>query len=542
MSKVAAYLRGHISGEVSTRLDVREAMSTDMGVMKIRPELVVYPRTTNDIRKVARFAWQLAEKGHILPVTVRGGGTDATGAAIGKGVSVVTVAHMNHIFEYDVKQKLLRLQPGATVDAVNQSLALHGTAIMPLYRSKGFGTIGGAVASGVAGPLAGKYGTIDGSVDQLEVVLANGDVMQTGRISKRELNRRKGVQGLEGDIYRGIDGIIEENADLLDTLRANDAVGYNTIADVKQKDGSFDLTPLFIGSQGTLGIISELIVKAEYRSLAMAVAVLVFESGNAARDALDDLCKLSPALVDYFDASLFETATAHGKIYDFYVKAKEKLTPASVVIVGFDDFNERQRQKHLKRIQKQFGERDNVFLQTADHAASEDILSALDIAHYTSLPDKNEMTAPHIFSGFHVPTGRLEDFTAALQELGRKDHTALPMAGHVITNTYTIYPTFDLKKVSDKQKILRLMDDLTKLVYAHGGTMVAEGGEGRLKARSTYAQLDEKLVKLYAEIKKVCDPHGILNPGVKESVEIRQLADQLRDDASVGPIARWGIH
>jgi FAD/FMN-containing dehydrogenase len=517
-------------------------MSTDMGVMKIRPELVVYPRTTNDIRKIVRFSWQLAEKGHILPVTVRGGGTDTTGASIGKGVSVVTLAHMNTIFEYDVKQKLARLQPGATIDALSQSLALHGTAIMPLYGSKGFGTIGGAVASGVAGPLAGKYGTIDDAVDQLEVVLANGDVIQTGRINKRELNRRKGVQGLEGDIYRGIDGIIEENADLLDTLKANDATGYNTIADVKQKDGSFDLTPLFIGSQGTLGIISEMIVKAEFRSLHMGVAALVFDSGNAARDALDDICKLSPALVEYFDAALFETAIAHGKVYDFYTKAKEKLTPASVVIVGFDEFNERHRQKQLKRIQKQFAMSDHVTVATADSEAAEDILATLDVVHYTALPDHNEVIAPHIFNSFHVPTGRLEDFTTALQQLAHKDHIALPLAGHVVTNTYSVYPTVELRKISDKQKILRLMDDLTKLVYAHGGTMIAEGGEGRLKGRSIYPNLDEKLVQMYKDIKKVCDPHGILNPGVKEAVEIRQLADMLRDDPAIASVARWGLH
>jgi len=112
MSKVAAYLRGHLAGEVSTRTDVREALSTDLGVLKIKPEMVIYPRTTNDIRKVCRFAWQLANKGHVLPVTVRGAGTDTTGAAIGKGVALVTTAHMNKIFEYDAKQKLVRYSLG----------------------------------------------------------------------------------------------------------------------------------------------------------------------------------------------------------------------------------------------------------------------------------------------------------------------------------------------------------------------------------------------------------------------------------------------
>ena len=130
MNKVAIYLRGHISGEVSTRDDVREAMSIDGGVLKQKPEMVIYPRNTNDIRKVARFSWQLAEKGHKLPITVRGAGTDATGAAIGKGIALVTAAHMNTLFEYDAKQKLIRLQPGVTVGTLNQALALHSTSIM----------------------------------------------------------------------------------------------------------------------------------------------------------------------------------------------------------------------------------------------------------------------------------------------------------------------------------------------------------------------------------------------------------------------------
>lgn len=256
MSKVAAYLRGHITGEVSTRGDVRSALASDTGVLTVKPELVIYPRTTNDIRKVTRFAWQLAEKGHTLPVTVRGAGTDSTGAAIGKGVVMVMPAHMNRIFEYDARQKLVRLQPGATVSALNSALALHGTAVMSLVGSYPYGTVGGAIASAVSGMYAGKYGTIAQAIDQLEVVLANGDVIQTGRISKKELNRRKGLQGFEGDIYRGVDGVIEEYADVLDQLRENDAVGYSAVADVKQRDGSFDLTPLFVGSQGTLGVIS----------------------------------------------------------------------------------------------------------------------------------------------------------------------------------------------------------------------------------------------------------------------------------------------
>jgi hypothetical protein len=72
--------------------------------------------------------------------------------------------------------------------------------------------------------------------------------------------------------------------------------------------------------------------------------------------------------------------------------------------------------------------------------------------------------------------------------------------------------------------------------------MVAEGGEGRLKTKFIYSQLDDKLVTLYESIRKVCDPHGILNPGVKQPGDVRQLAEYLRDDFGAGQLARFGLH
>ncbi len=541
MSKVAAYLRGHISGEVSTREDVRASVATDNSVLSITPELVIYPRNTNDIRKVARFAWQLAEKGHVLPLTARGAGTDDSGAAIGKGAVIATTAHMNKIFEYDAKQRLVRLQPGASVGALQAALGLHGTAILPLVGSHANGTVGGAIASAVAGPLAGKYGTIQQSINQLEVVLASGDVLQTSRISKRDLSRKKGLQGFEGDIYRGIDGIIEEYEEILPKLAANDATGYNSIADVRRKDGSFDLTPLFVGSQGTLGIISEMILRAEHRNTQLSVAALVFASSNAARDALDGLADLKPALLEYFDAELFDMAAKQGRAYKFYTAASENFVPQSVVVVGFDEFNAHQRKKNLRRAAKMFDKADGVYVTADDEAAADEAIAALDVAYYTSLPDKNGVVSSALYGGFHIPTARLEEFVKGVQALATQLHEPLPMAGHVITNTYTLYPEFALDKVADKQKVFKLIDALTKLVYAHGGTMVAEGGEGRLKARSVYAELDEKVVAMYEAVRKVCDPHGTLNPGVKQSGDVRTLVSQLKSrHVPVAP-ARFGL-
>lgn len=541
MSKLAAYLRGHLAGEVMTRDDIREALEGDGGVLRLRPEMVIYPRNTNDIRKVLRFTWQLAEKGHVLSVTARGGGTDTTGAAIGKGVVLVTTAHMHQIYEYDAKQKFVRLQPGVTTAALEGALALQGTALHMLADAPVMSTIGGAIANAAGGRYAGKYGTIDRAIEQLEVVLANGDVIQTGRINKRELNRRKGLQTFEGDIYRGIDGVIEEYGDVLDTLAANDATGYNTLADVKQKDGSFDLTPLFVGSQGTLGVISEMIMRSEFHSTHSAIGALIFQTAEMARDALDQLYAMQPAFVEYIDAALFDKAAAQGCSYSWYTQTAAQFTPAAVVIFGFDDFNTRHREKVLKRIQKAYGKREDVAAVMADAEQAIDLLAALDVATYTALPDHKDMVVPPIYSGFHVPTARLEDFMRAIDELATREHVALPLSGHAMTNVYTIHPSLELHKVSDKQHLFKLLDELTKLVYVHGGTMIAEGGEGRLKAHAIYAQLDDKVVAMYEAVRKVCDPYGTLNPGVKQTVDMRELVAMLPTTHEVTPLVRLSL-
>ena len=95
MSKIAEYLRERLIGEVSTEPNVTDSLATDGSIFSVHPRVVVYPRTTNDVRKVARFSWRLAERGQILPLTARGNGTDTTGGAIGSGAIISFPAHMS---------------------------------------------------------------------------------------------------------------------------------------------------------------------------------------------------------------------------------------------------------------------------------------------------------------------------------------------------------------------------------------------------------------------------------------------------------------
>lgn len=540
MSKIAAYLREHIAGEVTTDEAVRAALSTDMSVLTITPEMVVYPRTTNDIRKVARFAWQLAEKGHVLPITARGRGTDQTAAAIGKGVVLVTPAHMNRIFEYDSKQKLVRLQPGVTGSELQSALSLHGAGVPALPLSAAYSTIGGAVANNATGPLSGKFGSMESWISQLEVVLSNGDVLQTQRVNKRELSRLKGMQTFEGEIYRSIDNLIEDNKQLIDEkldTGIRDNVGYSSITQVKRSDGSFDLTPLIVGSQGTLGIVSEMIIKAEFMSLRHAVAVLSFANHETARDVLDQLRALAPTYLEYYDGELFAEAQAAGRSYEFYKQALSQSAVEAVVLVGFEEFNERSRAHKLKRVLKLIG--DSAAVTVSNDENSDELLAIREVTAFGLRPEGRGVSAPPLLEGAYIPPERFEDFTVALKALADKHHVRLPLHGRALDNVYYARPQLELRKVGDKQKIFKLLDEYASLVDHHGGHIIGEAGEGRLKARFAYANLDDDVLQLFAEVKAIFDPYGILNPGVKQASELKQLVSQLRTDYDTGTLASY---
>ena len=316
MSKIAKYLNGHILGEVSARDSRLKQFSQDKSVLSVAPSLVVFPRITDDIRKIMRFSWQLAEKGHIFGITARGYGGSTDGSSLGEGVVLDLSRHMNGIYELDLKNKMVRVAAGVNFRELN--LALGSQALNILQSPAGERlTVGGAVAQNLPAEKY-NYGELADAVEKMEVVLSNGEIVQTGRISKRELNRKKGLQNFEGELYRKIDGLIEDHFEAISSKIQEDAsYGYSGITKVKQADGSFDLTPLFFGSEGTLGVITELVLKADFIVDETDFMVASFQDRDDARDFIDKISKYKLNVVEMYDGKLFESAVAAGKKYDF---------------------------------------------------------------------------------------------------------------------------------------------------------------------------------------------------------------------------------
>ena len=534
MNKVAHYLQEHILGEVLTSGDARKYFSTDGSVFTVTPSVIAYPRNENDVRKIARFTWQLAERGRVIPITARGKGSDQAGAALGTGIMVAFPAHMKKILELDSKSGNVVIEPGIVYGQLQQTLHTHGRFLPPYPSSIDFSTLGGAIANNAAGEKTVKYGSTRDYVKSLRVVLANGEVIETKRLSKRELSKKMGLSSFEGEIYRNLDKLIEDNKEIIkqiDLAVTKNSAGYD-IVDVKQKN-TFDLTPLIVGSQGTLGIVSEATLKTEpYNSHTTLIAAF-FDDLGAAENAVLDLRKLPeiPSALEMVDENLLNFLDEHypNQLKGIVNKPFHKL----VLLVEFDNHNDRTRKKLTKKAIKILSKYGAEYQMETKPEEKERLWkirhsAAAAITH----TDGNKKALPIVEDGI-VPLNRFKEYIDGVYKIFENHKLKIALWGHAGNANLHMQPFLDLSQIGDRQKVFKIIDEYYNLVISLGGSTSGEHSDGRLRAPYLPKLYGEQVYELFRKVKAIFDPYGTLNPGVKIDVTIEDIKPLLRDEYSM---------
>jgi FAD/FMN-containing dehydrogenase len=534
-SKVAHYLQEHLMGEVMASADARRYFSTDGSVLTVTPALIAYPRNENDVRKATRFTWQLAERGRVIPITPRGAGTDQSGAALGSGIMLVFPAHMHRILELDDKSGIVVVEPGVNYGKLQQTLHTHDRFLPPYPASVEYSTVGGAVANNASGEKSVKYGCTRDYVRALRVVLANGEVIETSRLSKRDLNKKLGLTTFEGELYRALDALLEENRELIDKMALNvtkNTAGYNLV-DIKRKDGSFDLTPLFVGAQGTLGIVTEIALQTEAYIPATTLLVAHFDDLEKAQSAVLELRSLAemPSAIEMVDGNLLNLVDQQNpnQLRDLV----SKPFPKAVLLVEFDTASERSRKKLVKKARKLL-ERHAASVQVENDPANQENLWKIRHASASVITfgDGGTKALPIIEDGI-VPPDRLREYVEGVYQLFTRNNLPVAIWGHAGDANLHMQPFLDLSQVGDRQKAFRVMDEYYNLVISLGGSTSAQHGDGRLRAPYLQKLYGPEVYTLFTKVKQIFDPYSTMNPGVKMNVTLETIKPMLRSSYSL---------
>jgi FAD/FMN-containing dehydrogenase len=525
-----AYLKElshQLLGTVTDSPDVLEHFATDSSIFQVTPSGVVYPNNTADVRKTVAFIAEKAAAGRPVSLIPRGKGGDTGGGAIGEGVQLVFPAHMNKLLR--LEKDFVVVQPGMTLRTLQQVLHTHGRYLPPVPTALDSTTVGGAVSNDDAGPKSYKYGPFRSFVKGLKVVIADGSIIQTRRISSRELNRKKGLDTLEGELYRKLDNILLDHSDLIHKQQPRSSrnnSGY-ALDRVRGRDGSFDLTQIFIGAQGTLGVITEVTLKIMPYNPRTTTVVGYFTTLDKAGEAVVKLASHRPCAIELVDQTLLQYLQEH-RPGDLEGLVPDKL-PRVMLIVEFDDTTQlaqKIRSTRADRVMRRYGATTRVSTDPVEQVAIWKIRR--DAPALMALTGHGRKALPFIEDAA-VPVARLAEFIDRTHKLLAKHDLEAAIWGHAGDGHLHLLPFLDLSKRRDVDRLFHLSHEFHDMVVALGGTISAEHNDGLLRATYLGRQYGEEIAELMATAKHAFDPLSIFNPMHKTEATEAFARQHLRD-------------
>jgi len=476
-----AELRGAVRGEVGFDTTSRALATMDASNYRRVPLGVVAPRDADDVAAALAVC-----RAHGVPVVARGGGTSIAGQATGTGVVLDFTRHMNQLLSLNHEERTAVVQPGLVLDRLQEAAAPHGLRFGPDPSTHGRCTLGGMIGNNSCGAHSVAWGTTADSVRELTVIRARGDRLRLGR---DWAGAPEGLRQLaEGELARLRTGF----PDLPRRIS-----GYALDALLPEKGA--DVARSFCGSEGTLGIVTEAVVRLVEAPRARALAVLAYADESAAAEAAAGLLPYGPLTVEGMAADLVRTATdlPRGGAWLF------------VETGGADPAEARARAEAIVRAADVMDS-----LVMSDPVGQRALWRIREDASGTAtrMPDGTEAWPG--WEDCAVPPPRLgaylRDFRGLLRDHGLR---GTPY-GHFGDGCIHVRIDFDLLTTAGVARFRRFSEELAELVVAHGGSLSGEHGDGQARAELLPKMYAPEVIALFERTKALWDPDDLLNPGM----------------------------
>lgn len=438
---------------VTTALSELCCYSGDGSQIKGKPEYVVFPKTTDEVSQILAYANE-----HLLPVTPRGAGTGLAGGAVPvHGGILLDMSQMNQILDIDIDNIQVTVEPGVIQDKLNEALKPHGFFFPPNPGSSATCTVGGQIANNASGMRCVKYGTTKNYVLDLEVVLADGTVIHTG-------------------------------------------------SKCLKSSAGYDLSRLYVGSEGTLGIITQAVLKIAPLPKARKLVMISFPSPEDAGLSISRVfaAGVTPSACEILDKTSVSVLT--------------KLDPNVIFprdgdVVLFEvDGSRNAVDESAELLAAACKDISSSLLITDDPAKMKEIWAARSLLG--AAVSKIDPTKTRIYVGedLGVPIQKLPQMIAKVYEITNEVGITPMIYGHVGDGTVHVGLFIDVLDEAQWEKLRLAADRLHWAAVALGGTVSSEHGIGAARGMYLEKQCGPAFEVMKA-VKKALDPNGILNPG-----------------------------
>ncbi len=536
MNEFIAELKASFKGDIEKDQETLEFYSHDASMFELVPQLIVFPKDTADVELLVALVAKHKNKVPGLSLTGRGAGTDMSGAAINDSVIVDFKRYFTDIKSIDSKKMLSELQPGVMFKDFDDKAKKKGM-LMPTYpASRDLCTVGGMVNNNSGGEKSIEFGKAEDFVRELEVVFADGVKRIVKPLNRQELIRKMAQKDFEGKIYKETFELLEKHYDKIQAAKPNvskDSTGYHLWRVWNRETGIFDLTQLVVGSQGTLGMTTNIkFGMTPARSDEGLLVIFVKDIKNLG-ELIKDVVESKPSRFESFDDNTLwlsiKFMPAFLKLLGFkrWVKLLFSLIPEGfmllkgipslVLMVSLkgnspEETAARVHELRLKLQQNKKRYQISGFEEFPSDAKGEKfwIMRRYSFQILRSKV-KDKHTAPFI-DDFIVNPEHMPEFLPKIRKIIKKYKLFATIAGHMGDGNFHIIPLMDIEKESERKKILPAMKEVNNLVLKYGGSLSGEHNDGLVRGPWLEQMYGKEVLAIMKKVKHIYDPDNIFNP------------------------------
>ncbi len=535
-----------LAGDVSVAPKQIAKYSHDTSLFEIEPELIVYPKNSADVSKLVRYVTANKADHPQLSLTARSGGTDMSGGAINDSIIVVFDKYMHKIG--DVRHSSITAEPGAYYRKFENKTLRHDM-IMPSYpASREICAIGGMVANNAGGEKSLAYGKTEDYINSLKVVLADGNEYVVKPLNKKQLAQKVSQHDFEGNIYKQMYELVEDNYDEIKSAKppvTKNSTAYNLWNVWDRQTEVFDLTQVFVGSQGTLGLMTECNLRLVRNKPMTGMVVAFAHTMKDLGQVINEVNKHKPTSFETFDEHTVKFA------FKFFFQFRKTLgwkkfirlglnllpdlrfflrgIPKLILLIEFEGEDQKEIDDKLGGVMMAL-EKFDLELELAPTKSKEERFWTMRRESFNLLRKnvKNTHTAPFI-DDLVIPPSHLPQFLPELNKILIKYELLYTIAGHMGDGNFHIIPLMDLTQESERKKIKPCLLEVIALVKKYDGTISGEHNDGLIRGPFIKDMYGASMYKHFKKVKSIFDPDNIFNPHKKADATWEFSQAHIRD-------------
>lgn len=523
-----------LEGAVTDAKEALDKYSKDTSLFEVCPEIVVHPKDVADVKKLVKFVAKHRDEYEGLSLTGRSAGSDMTGGPLSESIVLGFTEHFTD-FSIDKEKMEVTAEPGVYYRDFEKQAKPDGLYFPSYPASKSLCAFGGMVMNNAGGEKTLRYGQTRDHVKEVKMVLADGNEYTFGEISKEELEKKMAQEDFEGEVYRKIFELIDKNYELVMGAKpdtSKNSSGYDIWDIYDRERGTFNLAQLFVGSQGTLGILTEARMGLMKEKPHKKLVTLFFKDWDELPGVVNAILPYKPETLEAFDWATMklgirfmpEIAKKAGESFlrfafrflpEAWLGVKMLGIPHLILLIELAEDSEEEVERKAKDIQKEL-EGFRVWTRVVETEKEQNKYWVMRRQSFNLLREhvKGKRTAPFI-DDFAVDPNDVPEFLPKLLGILKTHGIKANIAGHAGNGNFHIIPLMDLSNRMMRDKIVIVADKVYALINEYNGTITAEHNDGIMRTPYVEDMFGEEVYGLFKDVKNILDPKNIFNPGKK---------------------------